>query len=236
MQRFHDRFRSRLLERPVEYLWFGHAGRPLLMFPTSGGRYWENEDQGLVESLADYVSDGRLQVCCIDSFNDEHLNNLQIHPSERMRRFDAYDRYLSEEMVPMIAARAGRDDVAVYGSSLGGFHAVNFAARHPEQVARCIALSGLFDNHRLLDGHWDELCYYHCPVAYVANMDADWCRRLSTVEWVIATGEHDSLVEETRKFSDLLRRKDIPVHSEVWPGVFGHDWPYWREHLRRFLP
>ena len=236
MQRFHDSFRSRVLERPVEYLWFGQAGRPLLMFPTSGGRYWENEDQGLVESLSDFISEGRLQVCCIDAFNDEHLNNLQIHPADRMRGFDAYDRYLAEEMVPMIAARAGRDDLAVYGASLGGFHAVNFAARHPEQVARCIALSGLFDNHRLLDGHWDELCYYHCPVAYVANMDAEWCRRLSTVEWVIATGEHDSLVEETRKYSDLLRRKDIPVHSEVWPGVFGHDWPYWREHLRRFLP
>ena len=97
-------------------------------------------------------------------------------------------------------------------------------------------LSGIFDCHRLLDGHWDELCYFHCPSAFVPNMDEDWGRRLSGVEWVIATGEHDSLVEETRNFSNVLRMKGIPVHSEVWPGVFGHDWPFWKEHLRRFLP
>jgi esterase/lipase superfamily enzyme len=56
------------------------------------------------------------------------------------------------------------------------------------------------------------------------------------VEWVIATGETDSLVNETRGFTHVLRSKGIPVHCEVWPGVFGHDWPFWKEHLRRFLP
>ena len=236
MQRVRDSFQSRVLNRQIEYLWFGRSGRPLVMYPTSGGRYWENEDQGLVASLEDYLDEGRLQVCCIDAFNDEHINNVDIHPAERIRRFDVYDRFLAEEMFPMIAARADRGDTAVFGASLGGYHAVNFSARHPEQVARCIALSGLFDNHRLVDDFWDESCYFHCPTAYVSNMDQDWCQRLSTVEWVIATGEQDSLVEETRNFSDILRRKGIPVHSEIWPGVFGHDWPYWKEHLRRFLP
>jgi esterase/lipase superfamily enzyme len=236
MQRVHDTFRSRVLNRQVEYLWFGEAGRPLVMFPTSGGRYYENEDRGLVQSLGDYVAEGRLQVCCIDAFNDETWNNLGIPPSERIARHDTFDRYLSEEMFPMVAARAGRGDTAVFGASMGGYHAVNFAARHPDQVARCIALSGLFDNRRLLDGHWEDLCYYHCPGCFVPNMDDEWVARLNGVEWVIATGEQDSLVEETRAFSRTLRLKGIGVHSEIWPGVFGHDWPYWKQHLRRFLP
>ena len=72
-------------------------------------------------------------------------------------------------------------------------------------------------------------------MACVPNMDHEWCEKLRSVEWVIATGETDSLVEETRSFSNILRRKEIPVHSEIWPGVFGHDWPYWKEHLRRFV-
>jgi len=236
MQRAHDSFQSSLLNRRAEYLWFGHAGRPLVMFPTSGGRFWENEDRGLVASVADYVDQGRLQVCCIDSWNDETWNNRQVPPAERVRRHDAYDRFLSQELFPMVAARAGRSDTAVYGASMGGYHAVNFAARHPEQVARCIALSGLFDLHRMLEGHWDELCYFHCPTAFVPNMDEGWSRRLARVEWVIATGEQDSLVNETRTFAGILRAKHIPVHSEIWPGVFGHDWPFWKEHLRRFLP
>ena len=36
-------------------------GRPLLMFPTSAGRFFENEDMGLVGSLADKVDRGELQ-------------------------------------------------------------------------------------------------------------------------------------------------------------------------------
>jgi hypothetical protein len=26
------------------------------------------------------------------------------------------------------------------------------------------------------------------------------------------------------------------VHSELWPGVFGHDWSFWIDNLRRFIP
>ncbi len=237
MERHYDTFKSRNLGgRTIEYLWFGRSGRPLVMFPTSGGRFHENEDRNLVGSLADYVDEGRLQVCCIDAFNDETWNNSRLHPAERVQRHDLFDRYLSEELFPMVAARAGRGDTAVYGASMGGYHAVNFAARHPEQVKRCIALSGLFDNRRMLDGHWDDLCYYHCPTCFIPNMDEGWARRLAQVEWVIATGETDSLVNETRTFTHILRSKGIPVHCEVWPGVFGHDWPFWKEHLRRFLP
>jgi len=67
-------------------------------------------------------------------------------------------------------------------------------------------------------------------------MDASWTARLARVEWIIATGEHDSLVEDNRRFAALLSSKGIPNHAEFWPGVFGHDWPWWKENLRRFLP
>jgi esterase/lipase superfamily enzyme len=33
----------------------------------------------------------------------------------------------------------------------------------------------------------------------------------------------------------MLWAKGIPNHLEIWPGQFGHDWPWWREHLRRFV-
>ena len=236
MERHQDSFTSRVLERPVEYLWFGSSGRPLVTFPTASGRYWENEDFHLITCVKDKIEAGELQVCCIDAYSDDTWNNNSLHPSERVQRHDAVDRMYAEELFPMVAARAGRGDTIVYGASMGGFHAANFAARHPEQVSRCIAFSGMFDSRRLLDGHWDELAYYHCPVCYVPNMDEEWCNKLRTVEWIIATGEQDSIVRETQEFSDILRQKEIPVHSEIWPGVFGHDWPFWREHLPRFVP
>jgi esterase/lipase superfamily enzyme len=66
-------------------------------------------------------------------------------------------------------------------------------------------------------------------------MDGDWLERLRKVEWVVATGEQDSLVAQNRAFADLLARKGQRVTGEFWPGVFGHDWPFWKEHIRRFV-
>lgn len=235
MERSHGTVRSALLEREFEYLWFGSSGRPLVVFPTSGARCVECEERGVVAALADAIEEGRLQVCSIDAYDAESWYDMEIHPAERVRRHDAYDRFLSEELFPVVAGRAGRADTAVYGASLGGFSAVNFAARHPEQVRRCIAFSGFFDSRRLLDGHWDDLCYFHCPVCFVPNMGEEWVRRLAAVEWVLATGEHDSLADETRNFSHILRMKGIPVHSEIWPGVYGHDWPFWLTHVSRLV-
>ena len=46
------------LNREVEMLVFGHAGYPVILFPTSMGSYQENKDQKLIESAAvqDYFS------------------------------------------------------------------------------------------------------------------------------------------------------------------------------------
>lgn len=219
----------------MEFLWYGWSGRPVLMFPTSGARFTENEDFGLVGSLADKVERGEIQIICVDSIDNESWYNKWAHPSGRAQRHDQYDRYLRWELVPYIFHRAARGDLAVYGASFGAYHAANFAARHPEAVNRAICFSGLYDIHQFLDGYWDDTCYFHCPTAYIPNMDGENVDRLSRVGWVIATGEHDSLVNENRGFASLLGSKGIPHHAEFWPGVFGHDWPWWKEHLRRFV-
>ena len=49
-----------------------------------------------------------------------------------------------------------------------------------------------------------------------------------------ATGEFDSLVNDNRNFSALLSSRGVPNRCEIWPGVFGHDWPWWNENVRRF--
>jgi esterase/lipase superfamily enzyme len=236
MNREYRSWWSPRLDREMEFLWFGHQGRPLLMFPTSGGRFWENEDFHLVGSLADKVDRGELQVICADSIDKESWMCGWAHPHGRVRRHDQYDHYLSEELVPYIQWRAGRSDLIVYGASWGAYHAANFALRHPDQVRRAVLFSGIYDTYRVLDGYWDDLCYFHCPTAYLPNMDDWWAEKIRAMDWVVATGEHDHLVGENRHFAGLLASKGVPVHQEIWPGQFGHDWPWWREHLRRFVP
>ncbi|HET7711209.1 MAG TPA: esterase, partial [Thermoanaerobaculia bacterium] len=126
-------------------------------------------------------------------------------------------------------------DLVVYGASFGAYHASNFAARYPDVVSRAICFSGVFDIYSFLDGYWDENCYFHCPTAYIPNLAGEWVGKLSRVGWVIATGEYDSIVQNTYDFSALLSAKGIPNHMEIWRWCFGHDWPWWREHLRRFV-
>lgn len=222
------------LGRPMEFLWFGDRGRPVLMFPTSKGRFYQNEDFGLTASLADKVEAGHLQLICVDSVDAESWYNKSIPPRERAQRHDAYDRYLRDEMFPYIVSRTG-GNIAAFGASFGAYHAANVAARYPGTITKAICFSGLYDVYQFLDGYWDETCYFHTPTASIEKMDAGWIARLRQVEWVVATGEYDSLVQQNRDFAALLSRKGIPVHAEFWPGVFGHDWPFWNENLKRFI-
>jgi esterase/lipase superfamily enzyme len=219
----------------MEFLWYGHSGRPLILFPTSGGRFFENEDFHLTASVSDKVDRGELQLICVDSIDNESWYNKSVHPAIRAARHAQYDAYLRNELAPYAMNRAQNGDLAVYGASFGAYHAANFAAKHPDIVRRAICFSGIYDIHRFLDGYWDETCYFNCPTAFIPNAQGDDAARLAGVQWVIATGEHDSLVQQNRDFSALLWSKGVAHHSEFWPGVFGHDWPWWRENLRRFV-
>jgi esterase/lipase superfamily enzyme len=219
----------------MEFLWFGKFGRPVMLFPTSAGRYYENHDMHLTTSLADKVNAGEIQLVLVDGVNEESWYNRGVHPAVRAARHAQYDSYLRHEMVPYIHNRAQRGDLVVYGASFGAYQAANFAARYPDVVSRAVCFSGVYDVHSFLDGYWDENCYFHCPTAYIPNMHGEWVNRLARVGWVIATGEHDSLAQQNRDFSSLLWSKGVSNHLEIWGGQFGHDWPWWREHLRRFV-
>ncbi len=236
MHREYIKMESARLGRTMELLWFGHAGRPVIMFPTSVGRFYQVEDFGIIGGIAGLIDAGVVQAVCVDSVDAESWYNTGAHPSVRARRHEQYDAYLHDELLPFIRHRAGRGDVATFGASFGAYHAINFACRYPDEVTKAIAFSGLYDVHRFLDGYWDDACYFHCPTAFLPNMDDALCRRMSRVAFVIATGEHDSLVAANRDLAGILGAKGIPVHCEIWPGVFGHDWPWWIENLPRFLP
>ena len=219
----------------MEFLWFGWSCYPVVMFPTSMGRFFQYEDQGTIAQLADKLEQGYMQLVCVDSVDAESWYNEQTPPQQRGLRHEQYDAYLRDELLPYVNARSKRPDAGTFGCSFGAYHAANFGARHPELITKAVCFSGLYDVRRFTDGYWDETDYFNSPMDFIANMDAAWTSRLARIEWVIATGEYDSLVEQNRRFATLLSSKGIPNHAEIWPGVFGHDWPFWNEAIRRLL-
>src|SRR6059036_1491898 len=91
---------SHALGRDMELLHFGHAGRPLLVFPTSMGRFYQWEDFGLVGALSDLIDSGRYQLICIDSVDGESWYARDRSPAERVRRHLQYEAYITDEILP----------------------------------------------------------------------------------------------------------------------------------------
>ena len=61
MNREYHKWYSPRLGRDMELLVFGHAGLPVLVFPTSGGRFYEFEDRNMMSYVWGRVEAGELQ-------------------------------------------------------------------------------------------------------------------------------------------------------------------------------
>lgn len=237
MRRDYHVWHSPTLGRPMELLWFGHAGRPMIWFPTSQGRFYQVEDFGLIGAVGDHIETGNLQVVCVDSIDSESFYASWKHPADRIRRHDEYDRYLAGEVVEFIRERTDpRVRVGTLGASFGAYHAVNFGFRHPDLVDKVVGFSGKYDIHSFLDGYWDDLAYFHCPTAYVPNLTIEDARRLSEMDIAIVTGETDNILEGSQEMIRLLDDRWIRHRGHIWGAPYGHDWSWWREQIRWYVP
>ena len=222
---------SQALGRDMELLRFGDGGLPLLVFPTSQGRFYQWEDFGLVEGLEDKVGDGFIQLWCVDSVDAESWYATDKHPADRVRRHLDYERYLIDELIPSMP-----EHPVAAGTSFGAFHALLLALRQPRYVRGFVALSGAYDTERWLDGYHDEETYYTNPLAFLPGLDDPWYLDpiRSFEKKVVATGEDDQNAAESILAADLLNEKGAGVTLDVWDG-WAHDWPYWKDMMRRYV-
>jgi len=236
MRRDYIKWYSPSLGREMELLAFGHAGFPVVVFPTSGGRFFEYEDRGMVGALAPKIDRGELQVICVDSVDQESWYNRRIHPADRLHRQNAFDAYLALELTPFVRNRSGWDRMGATGCSFGGYHAINFALRHSEIVAYAVSMSGAFDvPKRFLDGYYDDNAYFHGPLDYLPNLhDPSVLDRLRHNYYVLAVGNGDALFDQNVKLAHTLGTQQIPHVLDVWEG-FGHDWPWWQRMAHKFF-
>ena len=116
----------------------------MIWFPTSQGRFYQNEDFGLVGAVADHLEAGRLQIACVDSVDAESFYAASKSPADRIRRHDQYDWLLPD--------------------------------------ARRARLSGTTDMIRIFE------------------------------------------------------EKGIRNRASVWAAPYGHDWPWWKEQIRHYVP
>lgn len=235
MNREYLKWYSPALGRDMELLIFGHGGTPYIVFPTSMGRFFDYENRGMIDAIRDKYEGGGVQAFCVDSVDTESWYNKFVDPRQRVLRHIQYERYLLEEVLPLIRQRSAAAP-GVTGCSFGGFHSVNFAFRHPDIVAHCVSMGGAFDAKQFLDGYYDDDCYFNCPMDFVAGANRRaLLDQFGRMRIVLATGETDICLEENRKLSRILQEKGVPHWLDVWGDGTGHDWPWWQAMARKFL-
>ena len=235
VRREYLKWHSPALGREMEMLIFGHAGEPVIIFPTSMGRFYEFEDRGMVAAVSDSLAAGRIQLICVDSVDRESWYNRGAPPQLRVGRYLQYELYLLDEVVPLARSRSHGDGrVAAAGCSLGAFHAAQLAFRHPAVVSRLVGLSGAYDNSMFLHGHSDLDTYLTNPLAFLPNLGEPQLTDLRRMHVAIVSGSDDPHIDQARQLGAILHSKGVPTDLDIWIGWL-HDWPYWRDMLRKHL-
>jgi len=237
VNREYHKWYSQILGRDMELLVFGHAGMPVLIFPTSQGKYFEYEDRGMTGVLAGKLDSGTLQLYCVDSVDSESWYNKAVHPRVRIARHMQYEAYLLREVVPLIRQKNPQPGLVTHGCSFGAYHAMNFALRHPDTVTKCVSMGGAFDVRQFLNGYYDNDIYFHSPNDYLPHLSDPWyLDRYRANFYMLVTGEHDMCWNANEEFAALLRAKSIPHALYVWGNQTGHDWPWWLRMAQAYLP
>lgn len=186
---------SNALGREMEFKVYGTAGAPVLVLPCGGGRFYDWEDQGMLEASAWLLESGKIQLFCADSLPPELEMAADVTPRRRAELQEKYFNYITRELADRILAlngaarktaapaepapkaeKAGKEakkeetvtGIWCVGTDLGAWQAMNLRLRRPDLFCGAIALSGLFDPSARLGSAQDDLALRNTPAAYLA--------------------------------------------------------------------
>ncbi|MEA5141485.1 esterase family protein [Arcicella rigui] len=231
MQERYIKYYSHHLGADNEMLIFGNWGYPVVVFPTTMRRYYEAKDYRLIESARGHIEGGKVKIYCPDSIDQHSWYASHLPPSERIQNHIYYDQYLNDELIPAIMRECNTTKVAVAGCSFGGFHAANFAFRHPDKVSHLFTMGSAFDIRTFMSGYYDDRVYFNNPPDYLPNANDP---HLWQMNIALGTCNADFCKPETERLSKILAEKKINHWLDVrWHGT--HDWDIWREMFPEYL-
>src|SRR5687768_18067828 len=91
---------SQNLSTEMPLVAYGHAGPPLLMFPTAAADYLEYERFYLVDAIKDFIEAGLIRAYSINSVNKYSLLSKESDPGWKVEMLSRYDTYITDEVLP----------------------------------------------------------------------------------------------------------------------------------------
>src|SRR6266508_3549272 len=82
-----------------------------------------------------------------------------------------------------------------------------------------------------------ELLYFGhgwCPMIWFSTSLGRFF--LNEAFGMIGAGATDNILSGTTDMIRILNEKGIRHRSSVWDAPYGHDWPWWKEQIRHYVP
>jgi esterase/lipase superfamily enzyme len=218
---------------------YGDRGFPLLMFPTAAADYLEYERFLLVDVIKPFIEAGLLRAYSVNSVNKYSLLNKEASPQWKAELLTRYDRYVMEEVLPLIRNECGEGAKPLTtGASLGAFLAANCYFKHSDNFRGTIAMSGSYNIYNYLENYFDDNVYFNNPMMYLKNLNDDFhlhnLQKADSIVIVSGQGAFEA-PERSRELSGVLHSKGIPHLLEMWGHDVKHDWEWWRKMLPFYL-
>lgn len=167
--------------------------------------------------MRDRIDNGRMRLYCVDGVDSESLYCRSVPPPARVARHRQYERYILQEVIPLMLSENGIPHLGVHGCSIGAYHAMNIALRHPSLFTKVVAISGRYDLSRpvgpfedLFGGYYDQDVYFMTPNHFLPNLhDSSFLDPLRRMEITLAVGEEDPFHESNRQLSQTLAEKNV---------------------------
>ncbi len=238
MNREYRVIHSETLGHPMEMIVFGHSGKPMLVFPSQEGRFFDYENFGMPETISNFIEEGKIQLYCVDSIDNESWFNKEASPEYRAKRALDYERIIVEDVVPHIYADGHEGaGIIAHGCSFGAFHTANFFLKYPEIFDLGIALSGCYDIGFTMNGFWNDDAEAGNPLSYSSHLSYNKIQKLQDNLLIICSGQGpwEEWTGEAIELAKNLKEVDIPVFLDLWGYDVAHDWPWWKKQIVYFL-
>ena len=244
-------FRSRSLKRDMDYRVLLPAGYDAskknvypVIFLLHGltGHFSNWTDKTDLESIAEKYP----FVIITPEANDSWYIDSQVKPQ------DKYESYL-QEMIRDARKRYRPSHLIIAGLSMGGYGAIKFALKNPDEFWMVGSFSGAFridkwgdmggPNHLIGQSIEDVFG----PVDSDARKKNDIYRLLKDLPakkvrqlpfMYISCGKEDTtMLKPNNDFVDTLREKNVPSDKYLYDNTQagGHDWKFWGREVEGFL-
>ena len=229
-------WRSHALDLDMPIASYGHAGKPILLFPTAAADYLENERFFLIKAMEPLLLAGRVRIFSIDSINRHAWMDRSLPVREAARRQALYVKYVEDEVVPHIRRVCGDPGgrMLTTGASFGAFHAGNCMFRRPDLFDGFVGMSGFYDlSGSYFNDYADDNCFFNNPAWYLPGMSGQYLDLLQHHSRIIIISGQGAFEapNASRSFAAILAAKGIPHVLDLWGHDVNHDWPWWRKML-----